>query len=247
MSSERVTVIVPTYQHQDYLRCSLFSILNSTIPVEAIVVPVLSDAPTLEEIEHLNEVLSSLDRKVSVIPSNKPDVFTQIQLGLDNVHTEYFTVFGSDDFMLPNMVHKMLGLADESWASNPVVGLSFALTDEHLNITSIHTIKPFSKSHMMAGEGVIPDVALTKTEFARSVGGFTNGGIDFGYLNHFAMYHRLVRLKETEVILSPEIGFLYRQLPNSRHSLRYSTSEAIKLHRMKAKEVARFYSKGDGT
>ena len=34
----------------------------------------------------------------------KPSVFDQMQLGLDNVDTEFFTVFGSDDFMMPNMI-----------------------------------------------------------------------------------------------------------------------------------------------
>ena len=239
--TERATVIVPTYKHQDYLRCSILSILNSSIPVEVIIVPVLSDQPTLEEIEHLNEVLAQFDRKVEIIVSQKADVFHQLQLGLDNVKTEYFCVMGSDDCVLPNMVEKMLSLADESKAENPIVGLSIAFTDAKLNITSIHELEPFSLKHMMKGQGVIPDSSLVKTEKVRSVGGFTNGGRDFGYLSHFAMFHRLVKLPGTQVILSPEIGCLYRQLPTSRHLTRYSTPEGIRLHRKRAKEVARYY------
>ena len=241
-NSERVTVIVPTYKHQDYLRCSILSILNSTIPVEVIIVPVLSDQPTLEEIEHLNEVLAQFDRKVSIIASEKADVFAQTQLGLDNVQTEYFIKFDSDDFMLPNMIQRALSLADESKADNPMVGLSYAFTDENLNVASIHRLKPFSYNRMMRGRGVIPDQSLLKTKYVRSVGGFTKGGRDFGYLNHFAMYHRLVKLQETKVILSPEIGWLYRQLPKSRHSTRYSTPEGIRLHRRRARECADYYS-----
>ncbi len=235
---ERATVIVPTYHHQDYLRCSLLAILNSSIPVEVIIVPVLSDQPTLEEIEHLNEVLAQFDRKVEVIASQKADVFHQLQLGLDNVETEYFCVMGSDDCMLPGAMETMLSLADESKVENPIVGLSIAFTDEHLNITRIQTLKPFSMKHMMRGKGVIPDCSLVKTENVRLVGGFTNGGQDFGYLSHFAMFHRLVKLPGTQVILRPEIGCLYRQLPTSRHSIRYSTPEGIRLHRKRAREVA---------
>jgi len=93
---------------------------------------------------------------------------------------------------------------------------------------------------MMKGS-VIPDSALVKTKNVRLVGGFTNGGGDFGYLSHFAMFHRLIKLQGTKVILRPEVGCLYRQLPNSRHSQRYSTPEAIKIHRSKMKEVARYY------
>jgi len=237
---ERATVIVPTYQHQDYLRCSVLSILNSSVPVDVIIVPVLSDQPTLEELGHLNEVLAQFDRKVEVIASQKADVFHQLQLGLDNVETEYFCVMGSDDCMLPNMMETMLSLADESKVENPIVGLSIAITDEHLNITSIHTLEPFSLRRMMKGS-IIPDSALVKTEKVRSVGGFTNGARDFGYLSHFAMFHRLLKLQGTRVILRPEVGCLYRQLPGSRHSQRYSTREAIKIHRAKMREIAQFY------
>ena len=240
-TNSRVTVIVPTYKHQDYLRCSILSILNSTIPVEVIIVPVLSDQPTLEELEHLNEVLCGVDRKVSIIPSEKADVFAQTQLGLDSVETEYFIKFDSDDFMLPNMLQRGLALADESKAENPMVGLSYAFTDENFNVTSIHPLKPFSYKQMMKGRGVIPDQSILKTKYARQVGGFTNGGRDFGYLNHFALYHRLVKLQETKVILSPIIGWLYRQLPRSRHSTRYSTPEGIKLHRRRARECADYF------
>ena len=239
-NAERATVIVPTYKHQDYLRCCLLSILNSSVPVEVIIVPVLSDQPTLEEIEHLNEVLAQFDRKVEVIASQKADVFHQLQLGLDNVETEYFSVMGSDDCMLPNMMERMLSLADDSKADNPIVGLSYAFTDEHLNITSIHKVRPFSHRRMMKGS-VIPDFSLVKTQNARLVGGFLNGGPNFDYLNHYAFFHRLIKLQGTQVILSPDLGCLYRQLPNSRHSARYSSPEAIKIHRAKMREIARYY------
>ncbi len=237
MFSERVTVIVPTYKHQDYLRCSILSILNSTIPVEVIIVPVASDKPTLEELDRLK---GSFDGRVSIIVSDKADPFYQMQIALDNMETEFFTIIGSDDFMLPNAVRRMLEIAVWSNAVNPVVGLSYALTDSNLNITSIHTISPFSLSRMMRGS-IIPDTALVKTQNARFVGGFLNSERDFGYLNHYAFYNRLIKLQGTQVILSPDIGCLYRQLPGSRHCQRYHNAEAIRIHKAKLREVARYY------
>ena len=239
MSSGKVTVIVPTYKHQDYLRCSILSILNSTIPVEVIIVPVASDQPTMDELGHLRGVFDS-HGTVRVVISDKADPFHQMQIGLDNVQTEFFTVIGSDDFMLPNAVRRMLEIAVWSNSVNPVVGLSYAVTDSNLNITSIETLKPFSLSRMMKGS-IIPDTALVKTQNARLVGGFLNAGPNFGYLNHYAFYNRLIKLQGTQVILSQDIGCLYRQLPNSRHVQRYSTKEAIKIHRAKMREIARYY------
>lgn len=238
MSSIRATVIVPTYKHQDYLRCSLLSILNSNVPVKLIVVPVIDDESTLECLADLNESMYGFTN-VQIIPAEKPDVFAQMQLGLDNVDTEYFTVFGSDDFMLPSMIQKMLSLADGIDSDNPIVGLSFAFTDEYLNITSIHRLKPFNPNKMMKGS-YIPDIALVKTKAAKLVGGFQDGH-DWGECAHFAFYHRLLKKTSPKVILSPEIGFLYRQLPNSRHAIRYSTKEGVKMHKARTREVARYY------
>jgi glycosyltransferase involved in cell wall biosynthesis len=238
MSSGRVTVIVPTYQHQEYLRCSVLSILNSTIPVEVIVVPVKDDRESIDELDRLRKAWP--DANIRVIVSDKADPFYQMQLGLDNCQTEFFTIIGSDDFMLPNAVRRMLEIAVWSNATNPVVALSYALTDANLNITSIETVKPFSLSRMMKCS-IIPDTALVKTQNARLVGGFLNGGPDFGYLNHYAFFNRLIKLPGTQVILSPDIGCLYRQLPGSRHSQRYVNAEAIRIHKGKVREVARYY------
>ena len=242
MSSGRVTVIVPTYKHQDYLKCSILSILNSTIPVEVIIVPVASDQPTMDELGRLRGVFES-QGTVKVVVSDKADPFYQMQLGLDNVETEFFTIIGSDDFMLPNAVRRMLEIAVWSNVKNPIVGLSYAFTDEHLNVTKIETLRPFSFRRMMKGKGVIPDTALVKTDNVRQVDGFHINGwtSDFDHLKHYAMYHRLIKLPDTQVILSPDIGCLYRQLPTSRHLTRYSTPEGIRLHRQRAKEIARFY------
>ena len=45
----------------------------------------------------------------------------------------------------------------------------------------------------------IPDISLVRTERAREVGGFTKSGKDLGYLNHFAFYHRLLKLGNADV------------------------------------------------
>jgi len=240
-NTERATVIVPTYKHQDYLRCSLLSILNSNVPVKIIVVPVIDDEPTLERLTELNESMYGFTN-VQIIASEKADPFVQMQLGLDNVQTEFFTVIGSDDFMLPNAVRRMLEIAVWSNSVNPVVGLSYAVTDSNLNITSIERLKPFSLSRMMKGS-IIPDTALVKTQNARLVGGFLNAGPNFGYLNHYAFYNRLIKLQGTQVILSQDIGCLYRQLPGSRHSQRYHNAEAIRIHKAKLREVAQYYAR----
>jgi glycosyltransferase involved in cell wall biosynthesis len=237
MTSEQATVIMPTYHHAEYLRSSILSVLNSNVQVRLIVVPVKEDKQSLDLLLHLYEMLNGFDRELTVIPSEKADVFHQMQLGLDDVKTEYFTVFGSDDYMLPNMIQSML--SHVNGAENPIIGLSYAITDANLTIQSNHILKPFDMNKMMKGS-CIPDISLVSTEHAKLVGGL-KGERDWGYLNHYAFYHRLLKLGNAEVKLRPEIGFLYRQLKGSRHSQRYKTRQDIRIHREKMKMIAEYY------
>ena len=237
MSSEEVTVIIPTYNHSEYLRSSIFSVLNSNVPVRLFVIPVEKDEKTMNLIQHLTDMLKEFDRSVTVIPSDKAEVFYQMQLGIDKLDTEYYTVFGSDDYMLPSMVESMLSLVDG--AENPIIGLSFAVTDANLVIQSNQILKPFDMKRMMKGS-CIPDIALVRTDRARKVNGF-KGDKDWGYLSHYAFYHRLLKQGDATVRLSPEIGFLYRQLKDSRHLQRYKTRADIKKHRKRLREVSAHY------
>jgi hypothetical protein len=236
--SIKVSVIMPTYNHSEYLRLAVFSALGQTVPVKVIVVPVKDDMPTINLMRRLNHQASINfePSEIEWLAAERPNVFEQMQLGLDHVDSEFFTVFGSDDFMLPNMVERMLHYADN--LRNPIIGLSFATTDENLTITGFHYNKPFKLKDQMKGS-YIPDISLVKTDKAREVGGFTKSGKDYSYLSHLAFYHRLLKLGNASVVLSRELGFLYRQLPRSRHNQRYQDKKSVKIHREGMRIVAK--------
>jgi glycosyltransferase involved in cell wall biosynthesis len=236
----KVTVIMPTYQHAQYLPLSVFSVLQQSVPVKLIIIPVKTDTDTISTIHKLMRSAPMTFDPSSMCweAAEKPDVFAQMQLGLAMTDTEYFCVFGSDDFMLPNMIERLLYHAQG--LKNPIVALSFATTYADLTINSIHYNKHFKLSKQMKGS-YIPDISLVKTESARKVGGFTRSEKDWGYLNHFAFYHRLLAEGGAEVKLSREVGFLYRQLTDSRHATRYKTKKDIKVHKEKMKMIARYY------
>ena len=199
--------------------------------------PVKHDDKTIDQ---LTNIMAYLDRRTydfKVIMSDKADTFVQMQKGLDVVDTEYFLVFGSDDYMLPNMIEDCLMHADG--IENPVISPSFALTDHKLKVISNHINKNFKLSRQMKGS-YIPDISLLKTEYARLVDGFISKR-DWGYLNHFALYHRLLKLGNCEVKMLKDIGFLYRQLPKSRHAMRYKDRKDIQIHREKMKMIADYY------
>ena len=236
----RTTIVMPTFQHERYLHLSTFSIMGQSVPVKLIVVPVKTDLPSIKLLGTMSHECNVCfaPSQMQWLASEKANVFDQMQIGLDHVDTEYFCVFGSDDFMLPNMVENLERHAEGF--KHPIIGPSFAITDENLNIQSFHYNKSFKLRKQMKGS-YIPDIALVRTEDARKVGGFTKADRNWGYLNHFAFYHRLLRLGNCEVRLLRDIGFLYRQLPKSRHNQRYKDSKDIRIHREKMHMIAKHY------
>ena len=240
MPQSEITAVVPTYLHSVYLRTCLLSIANQTVPCKIIVVPVESDIDTLNVLENLWGELVSLGVEGKVVLSKVADPFRQMQLGLDEVDTEFMFFLGSDDAILPNYLERMLDVALGSECQNPIVGMSCLLTDENLNPKESKILPDFDLSTLMH-RSFIPDNSLVKTEMLRRVGGFYDGGRDWGYLNHYALWLRMLKIPDTKVELLKEIGWLYRQTGTNRSITRYDTRKKLREHHKRQGELARFY------
>ena len=239
-SDPRISVIVPTWNHTQYLRTCLLSIASSTIPVKIIVVPVAEDRETIEELNKLKVQVEALGVPIRIVVSDVADVFRQMQLGLDQVDSEYMFYLGSDDAILPCMAQRMLEVAESSGSPNPIVALSCLLTDENLNPRETRRLSEFDLSTRMH-RSMIPDNSLVRTDSMKRVGGFFGGNKDWGYLNHYALWLRMLKIPDTKVMLLPEVGWLYRQTGTNRSIKRYDTRKKLREHHKRQREVARFY------
>jgi len=168
------------------------------------------------------------------------DVFTQMQLGLDEVDSAFMFYLGSDDVILPNMAMRMFEAAESSGSKNPIVGMSCILTDENLNAKETRRLSEFDLSTQMH-RSCIPDNALVRMESMRNVGGFCDGRRDWGYLNHYALWLRMLKIPDTKVFLLPDIGWLYRQTGTNRSIKRYDTRRKLREHHKRQRELVRFY------
>jgi glycosyltransferase involved in cell wall biosynthesis len=235
-----VTVCIPTYKHSVYLRTCLLSCACQTVSVKIIVVPVKRDEETMLVLENLWAEIDNLGVSIRIIPSFVADVFRQMQLGLDQVDSEFIFYLGSDDAILPMMAQRMMEVAESSRSPNPIVGMSCLLTDENLNPRESRILQEFDLSTQMH-RSCIPDNALVKTEMLRRCGGLYDGHRDWDYLNHYALWLRLLKIPDTKVMLLPEIGWLYRQTGTNRSIKRYDTRKKLREHHKRQREVARFY------
>ncbi len=103
-----VTIIVPVYNAERYLRQSLDSMLNQTLSdMELICV---DDGSTDASLEILNEYAAK-DSRVTVIQQQNQYAGVARNNGMKHAKGEYLCFFDSDDFVEPDMLEKMYGKA----------------------------------------------------------------------------------------------------------------------------------------
>jgi LmbE family N-acetylglucosaminyl deacetylase/GT2 family glycosyltransferase len=95
------SVIIPSYQHAQYIRDAVDSALAQTVPVEVIVVDDGSTDDTVAQ-------LASYDERVTVIrlPHGGPSVARNA--GIDAARGEFVMLLDADDFIMPNKVERQL-------------------------------------------------------------------------------------------------------------------------------------------
>ena len=167
MDKPLVSIIVPNYNHEKYLKQRLDSIFNQTYQNFEIIL--LDDCSTDKSVEILKEYSKSL--KVSHFKVNKKNsgsTFKQWQKGISLAKGEYIWIAESDDFcetnFIENIIHPLL--------DNDVVSLSFCqsnrvndadkVTGNWISQTNEFLENKFENNFMMEGNIFIEKYLIHK-------------------------------------------------------------------------------------
>ncbi|MTO48233.1 glycosyltransferase, partial [Turicibacter sanguinis] len=100
-----ISVIVPVYNVQLYLKRCIDSILNQTYKNLEIIL--INDGSTDESGKICEEYLK-LDNRIKVYHTNNKGVSVARNIGLMNISGKYLTFVDSDDYLDPHMYEKMI-------------------------------------------------------------------------------------------------------------------------------------------
>ena len=119
--ANKVTVIIPNYNHAKFLRHRIDSVLNQTLsPLEIII---LDDCSTDDSINVIKEYSNHpLVKHIIINNKNSGSPFLQWQKGIDLATGDWIWIAESDDYADENFLFKMIKLADQ----NPSAGLLYA-------------------------------------------------------------------------------------------------------------------------
>lgn len=116
----KLSVIVPNYQHEAYLRQRLNSIAAQSF--EDYEVVLLDDASRDGSAEILKEYAQKFDWQLELRTENSGSPFVQWNRGIEVAKGDYIWIAESDDLAHPDLLKELLPLLEE----NPQVGIAYA-------------------------------------------------------------------------------------------------------------------------
>ena len=108
MKKIKISALIPLFNSKAYLKECIESVLNQRLKdIEVICIDAGSDDGTIELIKEYMKT----DSRINLIKSDKKSYGYQLNLGLNNVQGEYFSIVESDDIILPEMYEELYYIA----------------------------------------------------------------------------------------------------------------------------------------
>lgn len=188
-----ISIVIPSYNQQEYLVDAIESALNQTVKCEVIVV---DDGSTDNSLE--------IARKypVKVISQVNKGLSSARNTGIMNSTGDYILPLDADDILLPTCVEKIVATIKETEAD--IVSPSFKCFgrgNETVILTPNPTIQDFKVGNRVGYCSAIKREALLE------VGGYSSKMIH-GWEDYHLWFNLLIRGKK--IATTPEVLWLYR-------------------------------------
>lgn len=202
MDDPRVSVVLPVYNGEPYVRQALDSLLAQTFGAfEILVVDDGSDDATNAIVSQV----ASTDPRVRLLHQQHAGAVTAFNLGASRARGEYLAWLGADDVALPTRFERQIALLDTR-REVAVIGSDVLATDEALRpLLVLHYPSDDRRIRrgLRASNLVAAPSAIMRTAVYEAVGGcrpaFAMGAEDYDLWLRIAEHHALLNLPEVLV------------------------------------------------
>jgi len=220
-----VSVIISAYNHEQYIRDSLLSVLNQTYHnLELIVLDDGSKDGTVAEIEKLNQT-----HEFIFIKKNNSGLSDSLNQGLKQATGKYVCQFGSDDLMMPDKTAKQVQFMEQN-SDVVCCGGNALLIDQKGQIKNKHQKFPAYREitfeHIFAetGSGIVASTGMIRRDFLDTYGGW-NKDIP---LEDIYMWLKITS-KSCRMVGLNDVLMFYRKHPhNTYRNVRYMYQSMMK-------------------
>lgn len=167
--TSRVTVIIPTRDRPDYLRISLLSVLTSVaeaarVGIETRVL-VVDDASVTDSTRDVALDLGVDYHRIDV-HDGRNNPASAIALGVGLVTSEFLSVFGDDDLMLPRFI---VGHVEALEKGFDVCATAFVQTDAELRAQREVVLPEANLGDLLVGRITVNDGAMTRAALVQQL------------------------------------------------------------------------------
>ncbi|MDF2944229.1 MAG: hypothetical protein K0S01_3087 [Herbinix sp.] len=222
---KRVTVIMPVYNAEKYLKIAIDSILNQTYSNFELLL--IDDAST----DGSADIIKQYDDERIRLVRNKVNmgISGTRNKGLELCSTEYIALLDNDDIATPTRLEKEVQYLDENRDVDVVAGQYWKI-DENGELTNKHTIirtnPKYIKAYLMLGNTISNGTAMFRKSFINKFGiRYQNnyyGAEDYKFWVECSLHGKIVNLDE--------VFLLYRMGHNNetKRALEQESEERIK-------------------
>jgi len=206
MKLPRITVLMPVYDGQKYLKPAIESILNQTYKDFEFLV--IDDGSKDKSLEIINSYAKK-DPRIRVISRPNKGLVATLDEGLAEARGEYIARMDADDISLPQRLEKQMRyLGDNS--DYVVVGSSFTSIYDHNRVGGVHHcfINDLTIRHALPIEGCIPHpTALFKKKAVLMVGGYRK---NYPHAEDYDLWRRLAEVGKLANLPEPLLNYRHR-------------------------------------
>lgn len=165
-----VTMIIPTRHRAALLETTLGSLLTAASEAtrdteHRVRLLVVDDASEDDDTRHLAERMGVDYLRIDE-HDGRMDPGAAIKLGIANVDTEYYSLFGDDDIALPR--HFVLAF-ERLGEGVDVLSSSFHVVDEHLAVRNTVVLRPTGVADIVAGRTALNDGSFVRHALVRDI------------------------------------------------------------------------------
>ncbi len=122
MKNQMISIIIPVYKVEDYLKRCIDSVISQTYRNLQII---LVDDGSPDNCPHICDEYASKDKRIEVIHQNNAGVSNARNNGLKIAKGDYILFIDSDDYISQDMCEKMLALAEQEHADMVVCNITY--------------------------------------------------------------------------------------------------------------------------
>lgn len=203
MKNKLVSIIIPSYNHKQYIEKTIISIMSQDYPYIELII--IDDNSSDGSQELLEELQIKYAFKLILKKKNFGKPSDSLNIGLFSAKGEYIKFLASDDLLSnDNVISKQvleLNSLDESYAG--VVGSIYEMKNNKItSIYSISTMLPLSYCTTIAAYGITIQASIFKKRCLIEINGFDNNSLieDYELSIRLLKKYKLKRTKMFSVI-----------------------------------------------